>query len=188
MISEGSTLDGAISTGKVSFERDLQEEKMLHNRLYTRLMEQGFVLLELTKLVKPARDDYRYIRIRYGNRDLLPLGTGAGGRIGGYGVYHMAPGRSAVSPIDSRYNRYNALLGYLQFGKYDVAGLAELADTPSPHDVRTILEEYEKEGFLTPQAPDSWRLTPDGVYWGNNLAIDFMYRVLAPRVPVATGE
>ena len=187
MIPDNSILGTAISSGEVLFERDLDEEKELHHRLYMGLKELGFSRLELTKMVKPGRDDYRYIRILYGNNDLVPAGKGAGGKIGGYDVYHIQSDRSMISPINHRYAQYNFLLGYLQFGEYELDRLQYLAGSPSPNDIQKIMAEYTEEGYLEKTGKNSWQLTPDGIFWGNNLSIDFLQRIIPQPEFIETG-
>ena len=47
-----------------------------------------------------------------------------------------------------------------------------------PDFIRDLLEGYEKEGYLMRKNSKSWRLTPDGVFWGNNLAVDFLQNII----------
>jgi oxygen-independent coproporphyrinogen-3 oxidase len=151
------------------------------------LKELGFSPLELTKMVKPGRDDYRYIRILYGNHDLLPAGKGAGGKIGDYDVYHIQSDRSMISPINHRYAQYNLLLGYLQFGYYQLTRLRSLVDSPLVNAIDDMMNEYTEEGYLEKTGKNSWQLTPDGIFWGNNLSIDFLQRIIPQPEFIETG-
>jgi anaerobilin synthase len=178
MIQEDSTLSRRIQEGSLMFERNIGGDLELHNRLYRGMLDHGFELLELTKMVKPGRDEYRYIKVRYSNGDILPLGTGAGGRIGNHQVYRMAPGRDMIAPVNTAFDGYNLLLGYLQYGLYDGEELSLRCPDCPPEYVLSLLKQYSAEGLLEKKAPDSWRLTPEGVFWGNNLAVDFMQKVI----------
>jgi anaerobilin synthase len=178
MIQEDSTLHRRITEGTISFERSIDEDRKLHNLFYEGLLDQGFSLLELTKAVQPGRDSYRYIKIRYNNGDLLPLGMGAGGRIGGYQIYRMAPGRDMIAPVNTAFDKYHLLLGHLQFGRYDLEELlAHSPDCPREY-IKHLLKKYAAQGLLKKEKTDSWRLSSEGVFWGNNLAIDFMLKVI----------
>lgn len=178
MIHDGSRLARQLGDGELSFTRSIESDRVRHNLLYELLSQAGFELLELTKMVKPRRDEYRYIKIRYDNRDLLPIGNGAGGRIGAHRVYRMLPGQIMVSLIDPRYDAYNRVLGYLQYGLYDLESLAGLCGEASREPLETLLERLESEGYLRSVGDSRRRLTPDGVFWGNNLAVAVLEHVI----------
>ncbi len=186
MIHEGSTIGKRLASGSLDFQRSVQSDRRLHNRLYESLCAAGFELLELTKVVRPLRDEYRYIKIRYDNGDLLPIGTGAGGRIGNHRVYRMAPDRVMVSPIDDTYDAYNRVLGHLQYGRYDVDGLTDICGEKAREPILQTLTEFESGGYLRPVDQGRWCLTSDGVFWGNNLAVAFLEHVIS-AVGACTG-
>jgi oxygen-independent coproporphyrinogen-3 oxidase len=119
MIHQGSALAKSVDRGEIRFIRDTAWDRERHNHFYGRLRESGFSLLELSKLARPGKDAYRYIHIQYENGDLVPVGSGAGGRLAGFQIYSMAPGKRFISPGSDEYDRYYRLLGELQFGLYD---------------------------------------------------------------------
>jgi oxygen-independent coproporphyrinogen-3 oxidase len=195
MIHKGSALSRSIGNGDIEFKRTVDWDRERHHLFYKKLKESGFTLLELSKLARPGRDAYKYIHIQYENGELLPLGSGAGGRIAGFSVYSMAPGRRFVSPVDKRHERYYRMLGELQFGLYDAAKMAEGLGPETENAIRKKLDELESLGFLAPAsdhvpgpAPDSTSgpapcsapgssartLSPDGVFWGNNIAVEVL--------------
>ncbi|MFW6291500.1 MAG: coproporphyrinogen-III oxidase family protein [Spirochaetota bacterium] len=180
MIHDGSELSTRIADGELSFERSIDSDRRNHNELVDALAGHGLELLELTKMARPGRDDYRYIRIRYENADLLPVGTGAGGRIGSHRVYRVSPERTMISPTAPRYDELNLVLGYLQFGRYDVDALVELCGEPARETILSALREFHASGLLTPLGPGDYRLTPDGMFWGNNMAVDLLERIVTP--------
>ncbi|MDR2029011.1 MAG: coproporphyrinogen III oxidase family protein [Treponema sp.] len=186
MIHQGSALAKSIDRGETQFVRDIEFDRARHHLFYKRLTESGFALLELSKLVRPGRDAYRYIHIQYENGDLIPIGSGAGGRIAGFQIYSMAPGRRFVSPENEEYRRYYRMLGELQFGLYDPAALARFLGSPGAE--KAILEKIEElsgQGFLVPGPQSStWSLSPDGVFWGNNIAVE----VLRAAITAKQGE
>jgi anaerobilin synthase len=174
MLHEGSQLHTEIESGRRSFNRSVDEDRLLHHRFLESMYAGGYELLELTKLVRPGRDEYRYIRLRYDGGDLLPLGNGAGGSMGAYSVYRMSGERIMVSPIDPRFDGFHRVLGHLQFGRYDVDALAGLCGAGTGFWIESLLHEYEVDGFLQHRGGTTWSLTPEGVFWGNNLAVDFI--------------
>jgi oxygen-independent coproporphyrinogen-3 oxidase len=183
MIHQGSTLAQSIEQGETRFVRDIDSDRERHHLFYRRLTESGFALLELSKLIRPGTDAYRYIHIQYENGDLVPIGSGAGGRLAGLQIYSMAPGRRFVSPEDKTHDRYYRLLGELQFGSYDPARLARFLGSPEAE--KAVLEkirELEGLGFLTPAPQGSaWSLTAEGVFWGNNIAVEVLRAAIAAQ-------
>jgi oxygen-independent coproporphyrinogen-3 oxidase len=175
MIHQGSALARSIGKEETRFKRNIEWDKERHHLFYKRLTEAGFTLLELSKLVRPGRDAYRYIRIQYESGDLLPIGSGAGGRLAGFQIYSMAPGRRFISPVDKWYERYYRMLGELQFGVYDPAKMAEGLSLETERAISEKIQELWNQGFLVPLPQGSaWALSPDGVFWGNNIAVEVL--------------
>jgi oxygen-independent coproporphyrinogen-3 oxidase len=173
MIHEGSALARSIAEKAVVFDRSIAGDRELHGLFYQSLGEAGFALLELTKLARPLRDRYRYIEIQYGRGDLLPIGSGAGGRVAGFSVYSPAPGRRFVSALDPRHEKYRRMLGALEFARYDPALLCGELDDGAKAAVIRRLAELADQGFLE-AAGSAYRPTAEGVFWGNNIAADIL--------------
>jgi oxygen-independent coproporphyrinogen-3 oxidase len=176
MIHQGSTLSKSIDRGEIRFVRDIDFDRARHHLFYRLLTESGFALLELSKLARPGRDAYRYIHIQYENGDLIPIGSGAGGRLAGFGIYSMAPGKRFVSPENEERRRFYRMLGELQFGLYDPAVLARFVGSPGVEKaVLEKIQELSGQGFLVPGPRDAtWSLSPEGVFWGNNIAVEVL--------------
>lgn len=175
MIHQGSLLTKSIEAGKLSFERDIAFDRERHHLLYHALKAGGFFLLELSKMARPGRDRYRYIHIQYEGGDLVPIGSGAGGRIMGCPIYSMAPGRRFVSPANAAYDAYHRILGLLQFGCYDPAAITENLGEEAAAAIREKLRAFEAAGYLEPDpAGSAYILGADGVFWGNNLAVEIL--------------
>jgi oxygen-independent coproporphyrinogen-3 oxidase len=175
MIHQGSSLAKSIEAGKISFERDIAFDRERHHLLYHALKTGGFFLLELSKMARPGRDRYRYIHTQYEGGDLVPIGSGAGGRIAGCPIYSMSPGRRFVSPSNAAYDAYYRILGLLQFGRYDPAVITENLGEEAAAAVREKLLAFEAAGYLEPDpAGSGYILNADGVFWGNNLAVEIL--------------
>jgi oxygen-independent coproporphyrinogen-3 oxidase len=180
MIHRGSALSQSIASGDLQFIRDIESDRERHNLFYHTLKASGFKLLELSKLVRPGKDAYRYIHIQYENGDLLPIGAGAGGRLGAYQIYSLSPGRRFISPVNKTYERYHRMLGQLQFGLYDPAIIAGGLGPPAEKALTEKIHELADKGFLAPAPRNrAWALTPDGVFWGNNIAVEVLKTAVA---------
>jgi oxygen-independent coproporphyrinogen-3 oxidase len=186
MIHHGSALAKSIDKGETRFVRDIESDRERHNLFYHKLIESGFTLLELSKLARPGRDAYKYIHIQYENGDLVPIGSGAGGKLAGFQIYSMSPGRRFISPFGKEYAGYYRLLGEFQFGLYDPARMARLLTSPEVEKaVLAKLQELRELGVLIPIPQSSaWVLSPDGVFWGNNIAVE----VLKAAITAKKGE
>jgi oxygen-independent coproporphyrinogen-3 oxidase len=185
MIHHGSALAKSIDQGEIQFVRDIASDRERHNLFYTKLIASGFTLLELSKLVRPGKDAYRYIHIQYENRDLVPIGSGAGGRLAGFQIYSMAPGKRFVSAGNADYDTYYRLLGELQFGLYDPARMARFLGPAVEKAIVEKIRVLSGLGFLVPLPQGStWSLSPDGVFWGHNIAVE----VLAAAIAAKKGE
>ncbi|MDR3301279.1 MAG: radical SAM protein, partial [Spirochaetaceae bacterium] len=172
MIQSGSQLSKTLADKAAALIADTETDRVLHNLFYKTMLSSGYDLLELSKLARPHRDDYRYIKIRYDNGDVLPIGTGAGGSIGGHPVYEMAAHCRMVSKRDPVYDKYNQLLGRFQFGEYD---LSHVPFSPESRAAMTAcVERFADAGLFVKTGDASWRLTADGVFWGNNIAVDVL--------------
>ncbi len=174
MVHDESTLGRRIATGEQVFNRTIEQDLTRHNRFYRSMRAGGYELLELSKLVLPGRDEYRYIRIRYDNGDVLPIGAGAGGKLGGFRIYSMAPGRKMASPVDAAYATYHKALGHLQFGRYAPAEVAGTLGLDDDSVLREQMERFVAHGFLQPTNDHTYELTADGVFWGNNIAVEVL--------------
>jgi oxygen-independent coproporphyrinogen-3 oxidase len=182
MIQGSSALARAIDVGELAFHRDIDFDRERHHLVYRTLRAAGFRLLELSKLARPGRDAYRYIRIRYENGDLLPIGSGAGGNVAGFPVYSMSPGRRFAAAPNPEHEKYYRILGLLQFGRYDAEKIAEELGAGAEAQVREKIAEYAGRGFLEASEAGSYRLTPEGVFWGNNIAVDLLRAVINARM------
>ncbi|MDR1239732.1 MAG: coproporphyrinogen III oxidase family protein [Treponema sp.] len=187
MIQGSSALAQSIEAGELTFHRDIDFDRERHHLIYRALRNAGFSLLELSKLARPNRDAYRYIHIRYENGDLLPLGSGAGGNLAGFPIFSMAPGRRFVSAPNPEYEKYYRILGLLQFGRYDAAEIARYLGAGAEARIREKIAEYLDRGFLETGEDGSCRLSSEGIFWGNNIAVDMLQAVIPARMVETVG-
>jgi oxygen-independent coproporphyrinogen-3 oxidase len=175
MIHEGSALARSIAEKTLFFDRSITGDRELHHLFYSALIRGGFTLLELTKLVRPGRDRYRYIGVQYGRGDILPVGSGAGGRIAGFSVYSPAPGRRFVAALDPGQEKYHRMLGNLELARYDPALLCgELDEGAGEATVRRLAALAEQGLLEAAPSGGAYRPTAEGVFWGNNMAAEIL--------------
>jgi len=182
ILHEGAALHRMIGAGKCAPPGDLEHEWALFSLILDRLLSRGFILLGLTKLIRPGRDNYEYVRIRYENGDTLGIGAGAGGRIGNL-LYRNPSGladyrRQVKSPtglptrgfaLTWEYNLAHRLVGRLQYGRLERTDLDSL---PNAEALCSLAENLTAEGLM--RADDhGFSLTREGVFWGNNIGREF---------------
>lgn len=181
ILMEGTALQRMINSGQSPPMGDIELERRYFDLILAGLLGRGFIFHELTKLVKPGRDEYKYVRLRYKNGDTLGLGAGAGGRLGNL-VYHnssdMADYRQQVEgpglpvmgfSVDSRYDLAYRTIGKLQFGKLEWADLGSL---PNAKTLRSLAEALAADGLVQTDS-HGLSLTREGIFGGNNIGQEF---------------
>lgn len=181
ILNEGSALTKQLDMSDGLFSRVmLEKDHRFWGYIYAHLLKQEFELLELTKLVRKNRDQYRYIRIRHNYGDTLPLGAGAGGKIGDLMLY--TPGDAAVYekivslPLKMKYKgrRMSDIYhyGYRQIGKLQL-GRLDIEEHPQIPFVHDLYKEFCAEMIqrgLADMEKDQLVLNKEGIFWGNNIA------------------
>lgn len=183
ILMEGAPLQGMIQSGACPVVGGLAHERALFDRVMADLLADGYQLLELTKLVKPGRDQYDYVRIRYANGDTLPLGAGAGGRVGrclrmnpadpaAYRTYvKRLPNRPGPSvQVTPPYDAAKRLVGWLETGRILWSDLQGLELTPQiKMALRALIDELVVDGLMITDSQGIY-LTLEGIFYGNNVA------------------
>ena len=186
ILIEGTALHRMISAGQCPPMGDLVQEKRFFDLIVDELTTQGFSLLELTKLVKPGRDEYGYVRIRYDNGDTLALGAGAGGRLGDqiyrnpsdisdYRQHVENPAESSIMGfrVGRSYDLANRLIGKLEFGGFQWSALEAFPnDGDTVGTIHTLTKELAADGLVQTDS-HGLSLTREGTFWGNNIAQEF---------------
>ncbi|MCG5525388.1 coproporphyrinogen III oxidase family protein [Ectothiorhodospira haloalkaliphila] len=179
MVSDKSRLAHQHPEWTTQTAESLRREWGLFRQIMEHAHDQGFQLLELTKLARPGRDRYRYVDLRYQGGDTLPLGAGAGGRLGGMMLmnplapeaYEQAvnhPGERQGLATRDPYPAFYRFIGGIQFGQVDLS----LLPAPCRSPVAAVCAERRAQGLLTPVDAERLILTIEGVFWGNNLAAE----------------
>ncbi|ADY55785.1 Radical SAM domain protein [Syntrophobotulus glycolicus DSM 8271] len=160
---------------QISSPSENDTDRALFDRLYARSIDQGFAILELTKLSR--HDRYRYITARHDGADTLALGAGAGGTLGD--MIYMNPislenyqnyvesgsDRKRVGVVTkNQYRTVARLIGAMQRGRIPRHEYADLLGGRG----QRLTERLLAEGYAT-ETEDGCRLTPKGIYWGNNI-------------------
>jgi len=141
----------------------------------------GYGFLEITKLVKPGRDNYEYIRISHRGGDVFPVGAGAGGSINNTGFMNPLDKDKFASSIctfdktmgmavKAEYKRLSGFSSLLQEGIINVSVLTAEEKEKTADLMETLKADklIEKD-----ESPENYVFTDKGFFWGNSIAADF---------------
>lgn len=175
IIMPGSSMERMIAKENLSEEeRFIRDMDFFQKALEVRDRE-GWEQMELTKIVQPGRDEYKYIRHRLAQGWTLPIGAGAGGNIGSMAmmgpillddyktmVHHLMEAKGM--DFTEIYYKRKAIINPLQLGylwKKDLEGEGAL--------LKDEIESLLQEGYFV-EEKDRYRLTDLGLFWGNSIS------------------
>lgn len=144
----------------------------------------GYDFLEITKLVKPGRDNYEYIRSSHTAGDIFPVGAGAGGSINNTGFMNplkidgfsekAIPLKVMGMAVKPDYKRIKQFSGLLQEGTIAL----ELLSGSERNNISALIPRLEKEGLIYRQQTEKYyTFTDKGFFWGNSLAADVVKNI-----------
>ena len=175
MIHDGSNISKEIEKDKSLYIYSLERDEQLHNIFYNRCVENGYKLLELTKLTN-GKDSYKYIRNNNTRKNLLPLGAGAGGHIKDIGCYNMNQEMSFYSRIEEKHNNLSMVSGLMQFDKFDLNEIKKYCSTEAFERLIVLLKEFEKNNYIKIENNfASYQLK--GIFWGNSLVAEIVKEI-----------
>ncbi|MGO2117666.1 MAG: coproporphyrinogen-III oxidase family protein [Fusobacterium sp.] len=166
MIQGGSKIAKERAEDKILFKYSLKRDMELHNRFLELTLNNGYKVLEHTK-ISNGNDEYKYINNINRCKNLLAIGNGAGGRVEDIEYYNL---NSVVSfySRDSEF-KYNLkkLSGIMQFKSVN---LSEIQNLSGRHyrEVYKLLQNMEEKGLIE-MSDSSYTYTIDGVFWGNSI-------------------
>jgi len=170
MVHQGSDLSKDLETGKLKMLENLKRERLLHDAFVEELTNTGeYYLLELTKIAKEGRDEYQYIKARNNGGDTLPIGVGAGGRVDDIGIFRMGKDLSFYTGKTVHHTAFDKLSGLMQFPTVEKKGVRNILNDSEYMLFSEKMGEYVGKELLT-EDKDNYYLTPDGIFWGNNMS------------------
>lgn len=176
MIHKGSKMSKDLENKVLSFDYHILRDKELHNKFLEVTLNNGFKLLELTKLSN-GNDSYGYIKNVNSCMDLIAIGVGAGGRVGDIEYYNMNKIMSFYAQDTDIKYRANRLAGLLQYPEVKLTDIRELTGDSKYPQILGLLQEYEEAKYIE-FFTDSFRYTADGIFWGNSIAAAIITEML----------
>ena len=175
MIQDGSQISKDRAENKVVFKYNLARDKELHDKFLDITLKNGYSILEHTKITN-GKDQYRYIRNVNSFSDLIPIGVGAGGRVGDYELFHLNKLIIFYAFDNDIKMRVKKLSGILQYKKVEIEKIKELSGK-SYEKIYSLLENYQEKGLLEIKN-NIMEYTIDGVFWGNSITASIVEEMI----------
>lgn len=175
MIQDGSQISKDRAENKVIFRYNLARDKELHDKFLDITLKNGYSILEHTKITN-GKDQYRYIRNVNSFSDLIPIGVGAGGRVGDYELFHLNKLITFYAFDNDIKMRIKKLSGILQYKKVKIEKIKELSGK-SYEKIYSLLENYQEKGLIEIKN-NIMEYTIDGVFWGNSITASIVEEMI----------
>ncbi|PIE98692.1 MAG: radical SAM protein [Treponema sp.] len=180
LIVMGKTKIGSKIDKESYTKKTVESDAMFFSTAVTEARKNGYDFLEITKLVKPNRDNYEYIRTSHQAGDVFPVGAGAGGNINS--TAFMIPlkkqdfqnhvdnfGKLQGMSINPAYKRIKKFSGLMQEGIIEIPLLTE----DEHKKIEAKLDTFKAEG-LVQNKNGIFKFTDKGFFWGNNIASEII--------------
>ena len=178
MVHEGSKLSKDIGAERVKLEESMKKDYLLYQHFVDEMLrEDKYYVLELTKIAKNNGDNYKYIKVRNTGGDTFPIGVGAGGSVHGVGVYRMSKEMSFFSKQTDFHGRFSRLSGFMQFPLIKKTDVKNILSEEEYKYFAEKMRDYESKGLLD-EKENSFVLTQEGIFWGNNISSDIIIYVM----------
>ena len=149
---------------------DLKTDYKLHKLFLESMLEdKNYKILEYTKVARKNRDRYFYITLSHKGVDILPIGVGAGGRLGNYSIFTLKPQMKMVSKISNSQRKYDEFLNLFQYEIINLNKIKSFLDEKTFNEVYKFLKECEKFKYLNIK-DDNLIFNIKGIFWGNTIA------------------
>lgn len=169
MIHEGSKMSMDIKEDVFHLDYKLETDRELHNTFMNTLLDTGeYEILEITKINKIGKDKYKYITLSNKGTDILPVGFGAGGKLGNYEMFRMNPERQFFSYSSDEEQKIKNLSGLFQYPKVYFEDIKKFVSDITFDKIYKLLLELETKN-LAGINTDHIELKGDGLFWGNTI-------------------
>lgn len=166
MFTEGSVLSKNISKDYYN----LQTDKKLHHAFAASLLDSGdYEFLEHTKIVRKNRDKYKYIIMSHQGKDILPIGIGAGGKIGDFSIFSMNKDKKIIFKTSKISKKQAKFINLFQYPRVDFNTIKSFLKEDTFNKLLVFFKECEKYGYLNIK-DNSYKLNIEGIFWGNTIA------------------
>lgn len=175
VIGDDSNLNNILNDKDKAEINDVNRDFSFFDKLTTECKKNGYEFFELTKMIKPGRDEYKYIKQRYKQKTTFPIGAGAGGRINTSLIRNpvdIEEYRQLLNDFDNQktikytedYLKFNLALRTIQFGYIDL----NLYPLRLKERIFEFCKSLKKDNLVI-QKGEIFLLNQLGIFWGNNI-------------------
>ncbi|WP_294705781.1 coproporphyrinogen-III oxidase family protein [uncultured Fusobacterium sp.] len=176
MIHEGSNLSKALNENKLNFNYQLYRDKELHHTFLEKTLNNGYKLLEHTKITN-GKDEYRYIKNINSFSDLFAIGVGAGGRVKNIEYFNLNKLITFYAKDSDFKYRVKKLSGILQYPEVSLSEIRNLTGDNIYPEILKLLQEFKKSKYIE-FFEDSFKYTIDGIFWGNSIVASLVRKMI----------
>lgn len=186
IINKGSQLEKILAAQKTMNEEDkLKKDLSYYNIVVEQAEKYGYEFLEITKMVRPNRDEYKYIKISNSQKNIIPIGAGAGGMINNSPIMNpltIQEYKESLKNLEKRkipvlnelYRKEKIALKKIQFGYFDLKDLDFIKlDSKKRIKIEKYMDELIKNK-LAEQNKSVYTLTKTGRFWANTITGQIM--------------
>lgn len=170
MFHEGSSLSKTIS---LEDYYKLDHDQALHDKFLSSMLEGDYEILEYTKVNKIGGDKYKYIRLSHKGVDILPLGIGAGGKLGKYSSFTPNKNMQMFIEVDKESEKLKLLSSLFQYPNIKLKNVKKLLSEEKFQEVYKFLEKTQKHGYLN-LSDEEIIFESKGIFWGNTIASEIL--------------
>lgn len=165
MFHEGSVLNSNVSQDYY----ELNTDRNLHHAFLNSMLEDEYEVLEYTKIARKNKDQYKYIRLSHKGADILPLGVGAGGRLGLFDIYRMNEKRQFTIHSSQEERNFKKLSSFFQYPEVRISNLHKYLESKTVDEILDFLKKAENKKYLSIDK-EKIKFNQDGIFWGNTIA------------------
>lgn len=178
IIMDKSKIAHDFNNGKYS-ACSLQRDALFFSIILDESRKAGYDFLEITKMVRAARDNYEYIRNTHCGGNIFPVGAGAGGFI--HNTMYMNPleKKAFEQAVDNfehitgmavtdDYKIVKQFSGQLQEGRITLS----LLEDHKIEVIMPLLERLQEENLIQKESASIYTFTDKGFFWGNSVAAE----------------
>ena len=169
MIHDGSKMSKDIQEDVFKLDYKLERDKELHNAFMETVLSTGdYEVLEHTKIIKKGKDKYKYITLSNKGSDILPVGLGAGGKLGNFEIFRMSPERQFFSLTTEEEEKIKKLSGLFQYPNVSFLKMKDYMPENTFDKIHSHFINLQEKDLMNVYE-DRIELKGDGIFWGNNI-------------------
>ena len=169
MIHDGSKMSKDIQEDVFKLDYKLERDKELHNAFMETVLSTGdYEVLEHTKIIKKGKDKYKYITLSNKGSDILPVGLGAGGKLGNFEIFRMSPERQFFSLTTEEEEKIKKLSGLFQYPNVSFLKMKDYMPENTFDKIHSFFIDLQEKDLMNVYE-DHIELKGDGILKRNNI-------------------